>query len=592
MTPSEIAQTGRIALERHRAGDLATAQALYRQILAADPNHAGALMHLGMLLYQKGENEQAHELLRRAVERSADSAAVQTTYGNVLRVLGRFEESIAAHRRAVQIDPNNAIVWNNLATALSSSGRLDEALEARRQTIRLTPHEAGFYSNLGGDLYEVGCLDEAIACLEQAVALNPDFQPAYVNLIAVHRYNPRTTPQEMLEQHVRFARRFAPSLGGSAAPHANVPNPRRRLRIGYVSGDFREHSVMRFLEPVLMHHDRAAFEVYCYSTSAVADAVTQRVRGRVPHFHSILALSDAEAAELIRAHGIDILVDLAGHTPGGRLLLFALKPAPVQVSYLGYPCTSGLEAIDYRITDERADPPGMTERFHTEALWRLPDTFLCYQPAADAPPPSPPPADAAGHITFGSFNALAKMNDQVVALWSRVLRAVPQSRLVLKSLGLASRSACARVREAYRRHGIEEQRLTLLGYIDRLADHLACYAQVDIALDTFPYNGTTTTCEALWMGVPVIALAGNAHMSRVGVSLLGGVGLGELVAADPDAYVALATELARDRTRLRSLRAGLRERLRTSPLLDAPRFTRRLEEAYRGMWVRWCEQAA
>lgn len=590
MSEMSIPEAGRLAIQHHRAGDLAAAAAIYRQILAVDPANANAMRLLGLVSHQRGQNQAALELLTWAIQLSPDSSSCYTDYGKVLRVLGRFDEAVAAHHRAIEINPNDAVAWNSLAHTLIGLGRHDEAIQAWEQAVRLRPDECGFRSNLAGGLLDQGRLDEAIACLEGAIKLNPDFAPAYGNLLSALRYHPRTTPQSLLEQHLRFAKRLADPLSAAVEPHANSRDPDRPLRVGYVSPDFREHSVMHFFEPVLRHHDGASFELYCYSSSAVEDEVTARTRSLVREFRSILSLDDARAAELIRADRIDILLDLAGHTAGGRPFLFARKPAPIQVSYLGYPCTTGLSAMDYRLTDAAADPPGMTESFHTETLIRLPDTFLCYQPSPAAPPVAPLPADANGWITFGSFNHLPKMTDDVIAAWCGILQSVPGSRLVIKSLPLTSRGPAARIAAAYQQHGLGPDRVVLLGYVDKFGGHLAAYNQIDIALDTFPYNGTTTTCEAMWMGVPVVALAGNAHISRVGVSLLRSVGLSDLIAADVEGYVRLAVSLAGQPERLRELRGQLRSRMAVSPLLDAARFTAGLEAAYRLMWRSLCGQ--
>ena len=589
MTQMTIEQAVQLALHHHRAGDLATAQSIYEQILAADPNNVDAIHLLGLIAHQRGDNERAVALMGRSVELAPTVAHFHANYGEALRAMARGDEAIAAYRRAIELNPTAASPWNNLGIVLAQQGRHDEAIEAWRRAIALQSDDCRFHDNLGTALQEQGKLDEAIACHERAIQLNPDFVSAYSNLIGTLKYNPATTPQSLLQQHLRFAAHFAEPLRRHIPPHTNSRDPNRPLRIGYVSPDFRRHSVAYFLEPILRYHDRRRFEIYCYWSFSLADEFTERFRACASVFRSIVPLDDEQAAQLVRADGIDILVDLAGHTACGRPLLFARKPAPVQVSYLGHPCTMGLWAIEYRITDARADPPGMTEAYHTETLVRLPRTFLCYQPSAEAPSVSPPPCDSCGQLTFGSFNNLAKVNPRVIATWSRLLAAVPGSRLLIKSRPLNSPRTVARITEAFAAHGVDASRLVLLPQKLEVADHLATYSQVDVALDTFPYTGTTPTCEAMWMGVPVVVLAGDAHISRVGVSLLTTVGLEELIANDLEQYVSLAARLAGDRQRLRELRAGLRQRLAASPLLDAAGFTSELESAYRDMWRRWCE---
>jgi predicted O-linked N-acetylglucosamine transferase (SPINDLY family) len=343
---------------------------------------------------------------------------------------------------------------------------------------------------------------------------------------------------------------------------------------------------------LLERHDHRQFEVFCYSNWPRADAITARFRSSADHWKEISRLNDQQAAKLIRADAIDILVDLSGHTGLNRLLVFAQKPAPVQVSYLGYPGTTGLGTIDYRLTDDLADPVGLTDQFHTEALHRLPHTNWCFAESGDSPPVEPQPATRQGHLTFGSFNNLAKVTGAMLQVWASILRQVSGSRLLLKAAAFGSAGAQERVRQSFAAQGIDVSRLSLYGPQPDHSAHLALYGQMDIALDTFPYHGTTTTCDALWMGVPVITLAGQTHVSRVGLSLLSNIGLPELVAFTPDQYVQIAVELAKDPNRMDALRRGMRARMLASPLMDAAAFARDMEAAYRQMWRNWCETAA
>jgi predicted O-linked N-acetylglucosamine transferase (SPINDLY family) len=366
-----------------------------------------------------------------------------------------------------------------------------------------------------------------------------------------------------------------------------VRDPERKLRIGYVSPDLCAHVVSRFIAPVLARHDRDAFEVYCYAEVAAPDEITTMLRGYANGWRDTVGEPDEHLAEAIRQDGIDILVDLAGHSASNRLLVFARKPAPVQITYLGYAATTGMTAMDYRLTDALADPPGMTEQFHSERLIRLPKCAWCYNKLADGPGVSELPASKAGHVTFCSFNNFAKVNEPLLRLWGRILQSVPGSRLLIKANALDSPSTQQRVRDWASGAGIDQNRLDLCGWLS-LAEHYARYGQVDIALDTFPYHGTTMTCEALWMGVPVVTLAGGSHLSRVGVSLLTNVGLPELVAESADDYVRIAADLGGDLSRLRGMRATLRKRMEDSPLLDAAGFTKNLEAAYRQAWRQWC----
>jgi protein O-GlcNAc transferase len=369
-------------------------------------------------------------------------------------------------------------------------------------------------------------------------------------------------------------------------------NPDKRLRIGYVSADLRSHSVAFFLESILAARNQREFEVLCYSNSVAADTTTARLRALVDGWRDIAGLDDEQAAALIRSDAIDILVDLAGHTKANRLPLFTRKPAPIQITYLGYPDTTGIEAIDYRLTDEWADPPGQTEHLHSEQLVRLPDGFLCYQPPSSCPPVGPLPLLLSGRVTFGSFNNLAKVSPTVIGYWAAILAAVPGSRLLLKSKALADSGTRKYIHQQFCAHGIEAGRVELVGWTPARVDHMALYSEVDVALDTFPYHGATTTCEALWMGVPVVTLAGPVHVSRVGVSLLHAAGLAELIAESPQEYARKAAELVADTGRLAALRGDLRERLRASRLTDAQRITASIEVAYRDMWRRFCAATA
>ena len=359
-----------------------------------------------------------------------------------------------------------------------------------------------------------------------------------------------------------------------------------RLRVGYVSADFRRHSCAYFLEALLAHHDHGRFEIFAYADDRRSDDITERLKPMVDHWRSLIGMPDKAVAELVRNDRIHLLVDLAGHTAGNRLSAFAEKPAPIQVSWLGYPATTGLSAIDYRLSDDICDPPGATERFHTETLWRLPGGFLCYTAPREAPAVSPSPCSTGQPVTFGSFNNLAKVNQAVLEAWAELVSAVPGSRLLLKSKALRAPSVSERVAEVFTRRGIARERIILEGWAEALAAHLAMYGKIDIALDTFPYNGTTTTFEAMWMGVPVISLAGDRHSARVGASILTRCGLEDFIAKSLDDYLAKAIALARDPQALGELRRALRPRLANSPLCDGKAFAQQIEDAYRAFVAR------
>ena len=371
--------------------------------------------------------------------------------------------------------------------------------------------------------------------------------------------------------------------------YANVREAARRLKIGYVSPDFRGHSVAYFVEPLLKGHDRQAVEVFCYAEVTRPDTVTAHLQGLVDHWLVTVGLSDEELAERIRADGIDILVDLAGHTANNRLRVFARKPAPVQVTWLGYPNTTGLEAIDYRLVDAVTDPVGEADAWASETLVRLEGGFLCYGGLKDAPEPTVPPCLKTGTVTFGSFNNPAKVSAATFDAWATLLSRLPQARLLLKGKPFADAATRALFLARLGERGVAAERVELVAWLPGTAAHLALYHRVDIALDPFPYNGTTTTCEALWMGVPVVTLRGDRHAGRVGASLLSQIGLTDLIANSVEEYVEIALALARNPGRLDDLRRALRPRMAASPLCDGRAFARKMEAAFRTMWQVWCE---
>jgi predicted O-linked N-acetylglucosamine transferase (SPINDLY family) len=433
-----------------------------------------------------------------------------------------------------------------------------------------------------------GRIEESIVEHRRAVELAPNNPWNNSNLLRDLTYSDSITPQELLAEHRAWWDRHGKPHAGEIQPHANDRNPDRKLRVGFLSPDFRAHSVAYFLDPIFSEHDREKFDFVCYAELARPDETSQRLQQLTEGWRSTIGVPDDAVVRQIREDKIDILIDLAGHTANTRIAVCARRPAPVQMTFLGYPFSTGLETVDYRITDALADPPGASEQWYVERLLRMPRTAWCYRPPAGTPAVVEAPVVANGFVTFGSFNNLAKLNSGHAATWSRILAAVPNSRLLLKSAGLGDEATHRRILEMFTAHGVDPSRLILSEYSSAIGDHLARYGEVDIGLDTFPYHGTTTTCEAMWMGVPVITLAGPIHLSRVGVSLLSNVGLPDLVAKDADDYLRIASALAGHVDRLRSLRASLRERMKNSPLCDAAGFTRSLEALLREAWQRWC----
>jgi predicted O-linked N-acetylglucosamine transferase (SPINDLY family) len=400
------------------------------------------------------------------------------------------------------------------------------------------------------------------------------------------QYSPRYTAGDIFAE----SRRWEDLHGNNVTSDLlNAVDPLRPLRIGYVSSDFRRHSVSYFLRALFANHSRTEFRIYCYSDVSEPDEYTSYFRTASDGWRDISGLGDNEVARMVSEDAIDILVDLAAHT-GDRLTLFTRRLAPVQVTWLGYPGTSGLSTIDYRISDDIADPPGESDRFNSERVYRLPDGFLCYTPPVDTPGIAPLPSAASAQITFGSFNSIAKITPEVVGLWSKVLHNNPESRLIIKTFSLSDGATRKRYTELFTANGIDIERVELRPWERNTTSHLAVYGEVDIALDTFPYNGTTTTCESLWMGVPVVTLSGERHSARVGTSILSRVGLDDLVAATPDEYLRITENLARDKERLIQLRQTLRKKMQASPLSDGAAFTGHMEKAFRRMWGDWCLQ--
>ena len=546
LAPRDTQARYNLAVALRDAGELVSAVDAFRATLALEPAHRTAGSSVGHVLLTLGRFEEAEAAFKKALAHRPQDSQLLSDLGTTLQLMGSHEAAVTYYRRALQVDPNLVLVYDNLASALVNQGRLPEAMECYHEALRREPGNTKVYSNY-------------LLTLQYLVEMSRE------DRLNAHRRWPGALP----------AREKQPRP--PADEHLT-----RRLKIGYVSADFRTHSVSYFLEPLLQAHNRDAVEVHCYSAGQGADATTARLQAHAHVWRDISAMTDAQAAERISADGIDILVDLGGHTAKNRLPLFARKPAPIQVTYLGYPDTTGLAAMDYRITDSRADPAG-ADAYCTETLVRLEGCFLCYQPPEDAPPVSAPPVLQHGFITFGSFNARAKINATVIRQWSRLLQALPTARLFIKNPSLTCAETRDRLHAQFVEQGIAHERVELRGLARSSQEHLATYAHIDIALDTFPYNGTTTTCEALWMGVPVVTLAGDAHVGRVGVSLLQAVGLEDLIARDQDDYVQRAMSLANDQAKLAASRAGLRQCMAASRLCDALSFARKLEAAYRDM---------
>lgn len=518
-------------------------------------------------------------LLTKAFLNDPASPHTFVPLAGICRLMQRLDDLERFCRMRLRHCPDDAEAWYHLAGADFARNRIMAGIASLQATVTRNPRYIDAWIDLGCFWKKLREIERAIECFQRAVALDSTSIIAHDNLLFTMLFSDRYTPDELFEAHTSWAAHD----GITAVPYTHESSPTDRLRVGYLSPDFREHSVASFIEPVLAGHDRTQFEIICYHSHPDQDDVTARLRARVDGWRDISGVGDNEACDLIRADGIHILVDLAGHTAWNRLALLAMRPAPVQVTWLGYPHSTGLTAIDYRISDAMTDPPGMSERWHTEQLIRLPATFLCYQPPEAPYPTVAPPCYKNGFVTLASFNNFAKVSPTILECWREILTRIPDARLLLKSEVFSDPEACRWVVE---RLAIPEERLLFMGKTADRNAHLALYGQVDVALDTFPYNGTTTTCEALYMGVPVVSLAGQGHASRVGASLLNAVGIGELLAETRDDYVNTVVDLATDVTRLVQLRQNLRQKMAASPLMDQHRFVTALETEYRLMWQR------
>jgi predicted O-linked N-acetylglucosamine transferase (SPINDLY family) len=535
----------RRATAARERGDWAAAVDGYRRTLAARPDHAEAHNDCGVALCALRDFDGARAAYARALELRGDFVEARVNLGQLLQAeYHDYREAAAQFRAALALDPALGLARNSLAVAL----------------------------------YERGLPAEAIACLREALQRAPQDAQAHQYMLFMSNALAQRDADDWFAEHRSWGQRHADPLPRFAHAPAGAA---RRLRIGYVSADLREHATAGFIRPILAGHDRDKFDISCYSSAEASDAQTQAMQRHGHRWCSIAGLDDAQAAQRIRDDAIDILVDLSGHTRGGRPGVFARKPAPLQIAYLGYLNTSGIAAMDYRITDAIADPPGASERLHTETLLRLPQTLWCWQPPEDAPEPAALPAQRRGYLTFGSFNHIAKLNDAVLALWAELLRRLPDAQLQL--MAMPDGDSAARIRRALQQHGIAAARVRTLPRLAR-EQYWQQFGEIDIALDPFPYTGGATSCESLWMGVPVVTLAGDFGFARSGATILANAGLADLVAADAAQYLHIAERLARDLPALAALRAGMRTRLARSPLLDAGRFVAALEQCYRGAW--------
>jgi protein O-GlcNAc transferase len=584
--------------------------------LQAAPDYAPALEHLGLALNAANRSHEAESFLRKALQVNPANPHARSNLAVILAAQRRWQEVIAlaapalehnptadllrclglAHHHLKQVPEAVAALEKAIAqrptaethTALGwaylDSGRPSDGRASFEKALQLKPDSAEAWAGLGSACKDLAFQDEAISYYRRSLALNPKQAETHSLLVFTMHYSPSATPEEIFHEHREWARLHAVPPG-PPAPHANNRDPQRRLRIGYVSADFCSNVAANYIGLVLKAHDRQRVEVFCYANVAQPDSVTQRLQGLADHWRNVFGVVDEQVEQMIRQDAIDVLVDLSGHIAGSRLTLLARKPAPVQATHFGYMNTTGLPAMDYRITDAYCDPPGQTERYHTEQLVRLPETLWCYRPDIELEV-NPLPAATAGLVTLGMFNNFPKVTPQALAAWARILQRLPASQFLM--VGNLDAKIQQRLRDTFAAQGIDPSRLTVLGRQGG-ADYYRLYHRVDLMLDPFPYTGLYTTADSLWMGVPVVTQEGPTYVTRQAASLLNLVGLRELIAKTTGEYVENAVRLAKDLPHLAEIRAGLRERLSRSPLMDAERFTRRLEEAYRGMWQKWCQ---
>lgn len=577
--PSSIEQWIDTALQHHHAGRLREAEMLYRKALAARPDHPDALHLLGFIAYQCGRHDQAIELISAALRVCPDAADFHNHLGLVFAAQGRIADAGDAYRNALQRTPDFPEAHNNLGILLRDAGRLADAEAHYRAAIAARPSFVDAWNNLGNVYRDRGDVRDALDAYRTALRLQPDFAAAHSNVLFMLSHYSLGTPDELLNAHLEWDRTYGGAGRAGRYRHRHDGDPDRRLRIGYVSPDFRFHAASSFFEPLIARHDHAVVEVFCYSEAARSDAMTQRIRSHADAWRMTAGASDEALAQQIHEDRVDILVDLAGHTTANRLRAFTWKPAPIQASWLGYCATTGLDAMDYWITDDVIHPRDTIERA-VETIIRLPRCWVTYRPPLDAPDVALPERD---NVVFGCFNERSKISEEAVVLWSRILGQLPQSRLVLKARQYADEGVKRALIDAFARHEVSASRLTFLP-ASRYADYLAAYRDVDIALDPLPRTGGVTTADALWMGVPVITLRGQRFIERHCASLLHAADMEEFVAASPDQYVAKAVSLARDGARRRAMRRTQRDRLRRTPLCDAADHARAMEALFRRMW--------
>lgn len=581
------------AIHLFEAGQHAQAKDTLRRHLMRAPQDAQANKHLAMFHGALHEDDQAFIFITRAAMAAPNDPEIQFMLGNVATIVKKYKEGARAYSQVIRLAPESIDAYDGLAKCLFSLGDHAGAMDAYERAIAKAPDNPSIYYQMGVSLAILGRVDEGIRVAQRGLARLPDEFSLHEFVAYNRNFQDGVDPVAHREDHARLGRLLEATPRRAQRSFSNPRDPERPLRVAFLSGDFVLHACAFFLEGPLRALDRSRVVPYLYSSRETLDAYSERFKA-VGHWRNLAGMGDDEVADLAIADGIDVLIECGGWTDRVNMFRCVPRLAPVQCTYLGYPNTTGLPTIDYRFVDALTDPPG-SESHCTETLVRLPGCFLCYRPFDGAPAPesTAPPclANPGAPITFGSFNRVTKLGPRTLRAWAEILRRVPESRLILK-IQIAAEEVTGNFTSQLRELGIAPDRIISAPFIEKTGDHFPMYRRMDISLDSFPYNGTTTTCEAMYMGVPVVTLAGNTHRSRVGVSLLSCVGVPELIAGSEEEYVDLAVSLAHDRARIAEYHETLRSRMLASPLLDAPRFARGFEEAIRGVWRTWCAGGA
>jgi protein O-GlcNAc transferase len=567
----------------HRTGSIEDAEKHLRRALQINPNMPDAYNNLGGVLTTRMKLKEAGEVYQQALKLRPDFAAAMANLGSVMRMAGQAQAAIKLLQQAIQLNPNLPEAYNNLGIALKEEGRLDEAAAVYLKCLSLRPNMGDTINNLGNAYKDSGNVHDAVGCYGRSLGIGFSNPGVLSNLVYTLQFHPGYDDESLYREQRRWNEIYAKPLVSKIRRHDNDRSPDRKLKIAYVSPYFYQQAETFFVAPLLKNHDHSRYEIHAYASVIRPDSMTETTKGYVDHYHDVLGMPGADLAQKIRADGIDVAIDLAMHMAHNHMVMFAQKPAPVQVAWLAYPGGTGLDAMDYRITDPHMDPMDKSLACYREESYRIEDCWCCYHPLINMPPT---PLRQPGPIRFASINNPCKNNDAMLGLWARLLSKVSDSRLLMQAFSESHRQ---KIRSIFQKVGVAPSRVEFVPRRLR-SEYMQLYHAIDICLDPLPYNGITTTCDALWMGVPVVTLVGKTAAGRAGVSILATTGLPELIAYTEDQFIEIASGLAGDAPRLAALRAGLRERFEKSPVMDAAGFARKMEVAYRWMWQRWCER--